>query len=85
MHQLKPKEKDFNPPAWFVFLFSEIKLDKEVAEKFQALRTKLCSYLGKGDESCGYNTLFNKAIKILIENESALLTKVEYDIYKALE
>ena len=75
---MEPK-KDFNPPAWLVVIFPEIKLDEERAKRFHNRRVRLCAHLGKEKEECHYNALFNKAIDLLLENEAALLTKIEYE------
>jgi hypothetical protein len=70
-------EIDFNPPGWPVSCFDQVRLDPVRSVAFDAFRKRLCEYLGKNNEICDPNNLFTKALDLLIENESALLSKVE--------
>lgn len=74
------KSKDYTPPGWLITNWN-VKLDPEQAKKLEDFRVRICDYLGKDNEICNPKNLFAKAVDLLIANEPALLTKVEYDIY----
>jgi hypothetical protein len=71
------KEIDYSPPGWIVSWFDNVKLDPERAEKFHDMRLRLCEALGKNNKACHHNTLWLKALDLLLANESVLLVKVE--------
>lgn len=70
-------EVNYNPPDWDVSWFDQVRLDPIRAAAFDAFRRRLCQSLGKDNEICNVNNLLMKALDFLLENESALLTKVE--------
>lgn len=71
------REKDYNPPGWLISNWN-VKLDPERAQKLNDMRVRVCAYLGKDSEVCNPENLWNKAVDLLLANETALLTKVEY-------
>lgn len=71
-------KKNYNPPGWVITHFDKsVKLDPERAQKFNDFRIRLCQYLGQDNETCNIDNLWLKAVDLLMENEAALLAKIE--------
>ncbi len=71
--------KNFRPPGWLITRLPELVIDRERAQKLEALREKMCDTWGDDNEVASLAALQLKAIDLLLMWEGALLTKVEYD------
>lgn len=75
---MESKKPNHRPPGWLVYRLPELVIDRERAQKLEALREKMCDTWGEDKEVASLTTLQLKAIDLLLSWEGALLTKVEY-------
>jgi hypothetical protein len=69
----KEEKKNYYPEGWLVVWFTRVKLDQERAEKFLAMRTRLCDTLGREKEACNVNNLWMRALDLLLAQENEYL------------
>lgn len=75
---MEEKKKNYRPPGWLITRLPELVIDRERAQKLEALREKMCDTWGEDNQVASLAALQLKAIDLLLSWEGALLTKVEY-------
>lgn len=74
---MEEKKKNYRPPGWLITRLPELVIDRDRAQKLEALREKMCDTWGEDNQVASLAALQLKAIDLLLSWEGALLTKVE--------